>query len=73
MAVRIGASPAHCCPGAGHYPAQIHRILIRNIDNTSAMDLRYKEAFRNIDNSKWQLFDQPGQISVDDLLKTYNL
>ncbi len=54
---------------ARRYPAQIHRVLIRNIGNTSAMDLRFKKAFHNINNNKWQLFDQPGQISVDDLLK----
>jgi len=53
---------------ARRYPAQIHRILIRNADNSKAEDLRFKEAFKHIARNKWQLFDHPGQISIDDLL-----
>ncbi len=53
---------------ARRYPAQIHRILIRNVDNSKAEDLRFKQAFNHIARSKWQLFDHPGQISIDDLL-----
>ena len=53
---------------ARRYPARIHRILIRNVDNSKAEDLRFKEAFSHIARRKWRLFDQPGQISIDDLL-----
>jgi hypothetical protein len=53
---------------ARRYPVQIHRILIRNADNSTAEDLRFKQAFNHIPRNKWQLFDHPGQISVDDLL-----
>ena len=53
---------------ARRYPAQVHRILIRNADNSKAEDLRFKEAFKHIARNKWQLFDHPGQISIDDLL-----
>lgn len=53
---------------AHRYPAQIHRILIRNADNSKAEDQRFKEAFKHIARNKWQLFDDPGQISIDDLL-----
>ncbi len=50
------------------YPARIQRILIRNVDNSSAEDSRYQNAFNHIDRDKWQLFDQPGEISIDELL-----
>ena len=53
---------------ARRYPAQIYRIWIRNADNSKAEDLRFKEAFNHIARNKWQLFDHPGQISIDDLL-----
>ena len=55
---------------ARRYPSQIHRILIRNIDNSAAENERYKIAFKKIVNSKWQLFDQPEQVDVDKLLRT---
>ena len=53
---------------ARRYPARIERILIRNVDNSSAEDSRYRDAFNHIDREKWQLFDQPGEISIDNLL-----
>ena len=53
---------------ARRYPTQIHRILIRNVGNSTAGDERYKIAFTNITRNKWQLFDRPDQISLDDLL-----
>ena len=53
---------------ARRYPARIQRILIRNVDNSSPEDSRYQDAFNQIDRDKWQLFDQPGEISIDDLL-----
>jgi len=53
---------------ARRFPSQIHRILIRNVDSSTAEDRRYRRAFRDISRSKWQLFDQPGRIAIDDLL-----
>ena len=53
---------------ARRFPSQIHRILIRNVDNSTAEDERHRRAFKDIPRSKWQLFDQPGQIAIDDLL-----
>lgn len=50
------------------YPAQICRILIRNVDDSTAGDERYKSAFRNIASSRWQLFNDSRQIVVNTLL-----
>ncbi|MCP4983674.1 MAG: DUF2183 domain-containing protein [Gammaproteobacteria bacterium] len=53
---------------ARRYTTQIQHILIRNVGNAGAA--RFSKAFSKIDSSKWQVFDHPGQISVDDLLTT---
>ena len=53
---------------AQRYPGQIYRILIRNIDASTATDSRYLEAFSHIARHQWQLFDDPREISVTDLL-----
>ena len=53
---------------ARRYPAQVHRILIRNADDSDAESDRYKIAFKNIARNKWQLFNRPEQVSLDDLL-----
>lgn len=53
---------------ARRYAAQIHRILIRNADNSTADDKRYNITFKNIARNKWQLFNHPEQIRLDDLL-----
>lgn len=58
---------------ARRFPTQIHRILIRNVDNSVAEDNRYNVAFKNLASSKWQLFDQPEQISADKLLNPHLL
>jgi len=51
------------------YPTQIQRILIRNVDDSATEDGRYRQAFKNLPGSKWQLFDHPFEIVVDELLK----
>jgi hypothetical protein len=53
---------------ARRYPAQIQRILIRNVDARIEQDERYKTAFKNVARNKWQLFDYPEQLAADDLL-----
>jgi hypothetical protein len=54
---------------ARRYPAQIERILIRNVDDSAIQDSRYQEAFENLSSSKWQLFDRPSEIVIDELLR----
>ncbi len=49
------------------YSSQISHILIRNIDNSQADDVRYKKAFKGIAREKWQLFERTGQVKVDKL------
>ena len=53
---------------ARRYPAQIHRILIRNVDNSEATDMRYQAAFSDIAAGKWRLFTITEEISIGDLL-----
>jgi len=53
---------------ARRYPAQICRILIRNVDKSTAKSARYQTAFNNISRSKWQLFKNPKQIDINKLL-----
>lgn len=53
---------------ARRYPSQICRVLIRNIDGSVADNDRYKIAFENVAQSKWQLFNDPGQIKANELL-----
>ncbi|HEY9052613.1 MAG TPA: phosphatase domain-containing protein [Gammaproteobacteria bacterium] len=55
---------------ARRYPSQVKRILIRNVDGSSAEDERYKLAFKNVHRNKWQLFDQPVEIDVGELLNS---
>jgi phosphatidate phosphatase APP1 len=57
---------------ARRYPAQIHRILIRNVDNSEATDMRYQAAFSDIAAGKWRLFTITEEISIGDLL-THNI
>lgn len=53
---------------ARRFPSQIYHILIRNVDNSTERDRRYKLAFKDIPKSKWRLFDQPEQAAIDGLL-----
>ncbi len=51
------------------YPEQILRILIRNADGSDAGDDRYETVFSAIPRKKWQLFDDPAELSAEDLIK----
>lgn len=53
---------------ARRYPSQIKTILIRNVNNSKSNNERFKQAFRNISETRWKLFDDPKQIYVDKLL-----
>ncbi|WP_163830670.1 phosphatidate phosphatase App1 family protein [Spartinivicinus ruber] len=46
------------------YPEQITKILIRNVDNSSTTDSRYKKAFSNVAVDKWQLFISPQEVKL---------
>lgn len=52
---------------ARRYPSRIEYILIRNVDGSFAEDGRYQVAFKNVPVSKWQLFNQPDDIDIDEL------
>lgn len=55
---------------ARRYPSQIQGIWIRNVDDSSAGDERYKLAFKNVPGNKWQLFKQPEEIDPGGLQPT---
>ncbi|MDE1463777.1 phosphatidate phosphatase App1 family protein [Spartinivicinus poritis] len=44
------------------YPKQIIKTFIRNVNNSSATESRYKKAFSGVNNDKWQLFINPKKI-----------
>ena len=50
------------------YPAQIAKILIRNVDGSLAGSARYRAAFRDIAREKWQIFGDADEISASALL-----
>jgi phosphatidate phosphatase APP1 len=52
---------------ARRYPHQVLQILIRNVNNGSPSDKRFQKAMREVPNSHWQLFNEPGTIKAFDL------
>jgi len=44
------------------YPEQVKAILIRNVTDEPPDSKRLQEAFRNVSQSKWQLFVEPDEI-----------
>lgn len=54
---------------ARRFSSQVVRVLIRNVDGSSAGDPRYLSAFTGVAADKWQLFDHPGQITTSDFLQ----
>jgi len=53
---------------ARRFPRQISSILIHNVDHSQVQDIRYQQAFANIPSHKWQLFDDPAQLKIDNLI-----
>jgi phosphatidate phosphatase APP1 len=47
---------------ARKYPDQISRIFIRNVTGESSGSARYKNAFAEVSNSKWQVFEKSSEI-----------
>lgn len=54
---------------ARRFPGAIQRILIRNLDGSERDAPRYLEAFNSVPPNKWQLFDDPGQLTASDLMQ----
>jgi hypothetical protein len=54
---------------ARQYPAQIMRVLIRNVDNSRASNPRYQSVFSDIDEEKWDLFSDPHRLTIVPVLK----
>ena len=46
------------------FPEQIIRILIRDVTKEAADSERYQKAFRDVSPDNWQLFREPGEITV---------
>ena len=45
------------------HPAQVMRVLIRNVTGEAAEDERYLAAFEGIAREKWALFKQPAEVA----------
>jgi len=48
---------------ARKYPKQVIRILIRDVTGTTADAARYKKAFHDLPDGRWQIFREPAEIS----------
>ena len=49
---------------ARKFPNQIIHIYVRDVTNEPRDSLRYRKAFRDVPDSKWQSFRDPGEIKV---------
>lgn len=49
---------------ARRFPAQIARILIRDVTGESPENLRYSEAFEGVPAHLWTVFRDPGEVKV---------
>ncbi|CAF1447999.1 unnamed protein product, partial [Didymodactylos carnosus] len=47
------------------YPERIRAIFIRRISGSLSSDSRFAQAFKNIPQEKWMIFDDPKQIPID--------
>ena len=50
------------------YPAQVVKILIRNLDDSEADAARYQAAFRGLSRDLWQLFVSADELAASALL-----
>ena len=46
------------------YPEQVLEIYIRNVTGESADNGRFASVFRNVEKSRWQLFDHPRELRL---------
>jgi phosphatidate phosphatase APP1 len=53
---------------ARRFPGSIQHILIRSLGREGRDDARYQDAFKAVPSHKWQLFDNPGQLSASELI-----
>lgn len=49
---------------AREHPAQIQRILIRDVGGPSAEPARFQKAFDGVPRDRWQVFDRPDQVEA---------
>lgn len=49
---------------AKRYPAQVTRILIRRAPGDASSAARFAQVFAGIERSKWQVFDNPEDVST---------
>jgi phosphatidate phosphatase APP1 len=49
------------------FPQQVVAILIRNVTGENRAEIRYKNAFRELPNERWLLFDHPKELAHFDL------
>jgi hypothetical protein len=47
---------------ARRFPTQVTAVLIRDVTSESAAAPRYREAFREVDPARWQIFREPGEV-----------
>jgi hypothetical protein len=47
---------------ARKFPAQVHRILIRDVTGENAEAARYQAAFKDVTREKWRIFREPTEI-----------
>jgi len=49
---------------ARRYPAQIERILIRELSGATDASERYRTAFRDVPRERWSLVTEPGELTA---------
>jgi hypothetical protein len=51
------------------YPESVTSILIRNVTGEEPASKRFREAFQDVPQSKWQLFTRPDEVSIEALTR----
>lgn len=46
------------------FPNQIVRVYIRNVTDEAASNARFSTVFKNLDPSRWRLFDDPSELEL---------
>jgi phosphatidate phosphatase APP1 len=46
------------------HPEQVSRIYIRNVSGESRTDARFQTAFEGIDETRWELFEDPATLTL---------
>ena len=51
---------------AKKHEEQIAKVFIRNVTGESAGNARFTDLFADLDDSRWQLFDDPADVTLPD-------